>query len=200
MREAIFKHGTWSKLSALPNRSFVCGFCSHRVSSIVGYSKNAQRDGSGQIIGALHICPNCTGPNYFFADSRFPSPALGNEVNNVPADLYELYQEARRCTGEGCYTAAVLICRKMLMNIAVTQGADEGKAFIHYVSFLADNGYVPPNGRHWVDHIRKKGNEATHEIAIMKEEDAKDLIVFIEMLLRFIYEFPAMVPNPPAGN
>ena len=42
--------------------------------------------------------------------------------------------------------------------------------------------------------IVKKGNEATHEIAVMGEQDAKELISFIEMLLRFIYEFPSMVP------
>jgi len=82
----------------------------------------------------------------------------------------------------------------MLMNIAVQQGATEGLKFIEYVSYLADKGFVPPNGKHWVDHIRKKGNEATHEIAIMVEQDAKDLISFIEMLLRFIYEFPSMIP------
>lgn len=41
----------------------------------------------------------------------------------------------------------------------------------------------------------KKGNEATHEIVLMKKEDALDLIAFSEMLLKFIYEFPARVPT-----
>ena len=41
---------------------------------------------------------------------------------------------------------------------------------------------------------RKKGNEATHEIAIMNQPDAKELLSFVEMLLRFIYEFPSMIP------
>jgi hypothetical protein len=84
----------------------------------------------------------------------------------------------------------------MLMNIAVHQGAKEGLKFIEYVNYLSDNGFIPPNGKHWVDHIRKKGNEATHEIALMKETDAKELLVFTEMLLKFIYEFPSMVASP----
>lgn len=83
------------------------------------------------------------------------------------------------------------------MNVAVQQGAKENLKFIEYVNYIADQGYVPPNGKHWVDHIRKKGNEATHEIAVMGEADARELIVFIEMLLRFIYEFPSMIPSPP---
>jgi len=82
------------------------------------------------------------------------------------------------------------------MHIAVQQKAEPGKSFIHYVEFLADNGYVPSNGKGWVDHIRKKGNEANHEIVLMKKEDAIELISFAEMLLKFIYEFPARVPTP----
>ena len=89
-----------------------------------------------------------------------------------------------------------MLCRKMLMNIAVTEGADEGLKFIEYIDYLSNLGFIPPKGRHWVDHIRKKGNEATHEIALMQEQDAKDLIVFTEMLLKFIYEFPSLVTPP----
>ena len=84
----------------------------------------------------------------------------------------------------------------MLMNIAVAQGAGEGLKFIEYVEYLAANGFIPPNGRAWVDHIRRKGNEATHEIALMKKVDAEELIAFVEMLLKFVYEFPARVPGP----
>ncbi|WP_185057827.1 DUF4145 domain-containing protein [Pseudomonas fluorescens] len=125
---------------------------------------------------------------------RYPMPSLGSAVQHVPLELYSLYEEARRATSQNCFTAAVLLCRKMLMNIAVQQGADEGLKFIEYVEVLSEMGFVPPNGKHWVDHIRRKGNEATHEIAVMAEQDARDLISFIEMLLRFIYEFPSMIP------
>ena len=84
------------------------------------------------------------------------------------------------------------------MNIAVQQGAKEGLKFIEYVDHLAATGFIPPNGRGWVDHIRRKGNEATHEIALMSQADAEELIAFTEMLLKFIYEFPARVPPAPA--
>jgi hypothetical protein len=82
------------------------------------------------------------------------------------------------------------------MNIAVAQNAPEGKHFIEYVEYLSDQGYVPPHGKGWVDHIRKKGNEATHEIVVMSQADAEELISFIEMLLKFIYEFPGKIPQP----
>lgn len=79
------------------------------------------------------------------------------------------------------------------MNIAVANGAHEGLKFIQYVDYLAEKGFVPPNGKEWVDHIRCKGNEATHEIKIMNRSDAEELIGFLEMLLKFIYEFPARI-------
>lgn len=82
------------------------------------------------------------------------------------------------------------------MNIAVALSAKEGLKFIEYVEFLSGKGYIPPNGKHWVDHIRVKGNEATHEIALMTLPEASDLLTFTEMLLRFIYEFPTMIPPP----
>ena len=81
------------------------------------------------------------------------------------------------------------------MNIAVSKGAGEGKKFTEYVDYLNGKGYIPPNGKAWVDYVRKKGNEATHEIKIMASEDAEELITFIEMLLRFIYEFPSIIKN-----
>lgn len=186
----------WHQTQTIPNKAFVCGFCSTKVSSIKGYKLGAHGDGSGQLLGAIYICANCGGPSFFAPDgSCYPAKALGNAVQHVPEDLNKLYEEARRASAQNCYTGAVLICRKMLMNIAVHQGAKEDLKFIEYVNFLAEQGFVPPNGKHWVDHIRKKGNEATHEIKIMKEQDAHDLIAFLEMLLRFIYEFPNMIPK-----
>lgn len=77
------------------------------------------------------------------------------------------------------------------MNIAVSQGAEEGISFKQYVEYLSENHYTPPGSDEWVHHIRTKGNEATHEISIMEKDDAEELITFIEMLLKFIYEFPS---------
>lgn len=79
------------------------------------------------------------------------------------------------------------------MHIAVDQGADPGKNFIQYVEYLSAAGYVPPNGKEWVDEIRTRSNEANHEIVLMSESDAIQLLDFVEMLLKFIYEFPSRI-------
>lgn len=76
------------------------------------------------------------------------------------------------------------------MNIAVSQGDEEGKSFVSYINFLKDKGFVPPNSDEWVDYIRKQGNEATHQIVPKDFTDSKNLIDFVEMILVFLYDFP----------
>lgn len=190
----------WRQPQPIDVRSFKCGYCGNIVSSDRGLKLGVNHDGSGAQVGGAYICPSCGGMTFFppRGNEYYPQPMLGRPVGHLPQDLAALYEEARKCTSQQCHTGAVLLCRKMLMNIAVAQGAPPGQTFLEYVNYLVAQGFVPPNGRHWVDHIRRRGNEATHEISLMSAQDATELLTFTEMLLRFIYEFPQMVPQPPA--
>lgn len=186
----------WNHPVEVAPKRYTCGYCNTLVGPNRGY-QGVARDVSGNSVGSptIFVCSNCGQPTYFDLDGRqYPGVAYGHAVGSLPTDVDSLYEEARRAYSGKAYTAAVLACRKILMNVAVAQGAKEGEQFIVYVEYLADNGYVPPNGKGWVDHIRKKGNEATHEIALMTATDAEELISFVEMLLKFVYEFPARVP------
>jgi hypothetical protein len=179
----------WNNESQIESFRFQCGFCGNIVANDKGFF-----DKTG--LYRIYLCPHCQKPSFFDqAKNQTPGVAPGNDVSHLPKELEAIYNEARRSVSVNAYTAAVLACRKLLMHVAVQQKAEPGKAFIYYVEFLANNGYVPPNGKGWVDHIRKKGNEATHEIVLMKKEDAVELISFAEMLLKFIYEFPACIPT-----
>ena len=144
------------------------------------------------------MCSYCGSPTYFDVQgNQFPGAPFGNPVASVPADVGALYSEARKCMVVNSFTSAVLTCRKLLMHIAVEKGAAAGETFMEYVEYLSQKGYIPPDGKGWVDYIRTKGNEANHEIKIMESVDAADLITFSEMLLKFVYEFPAKVKPPP---
>jgi hypothetical protein len=176
----------WNNPATIQPLRFVCGFCSSIVASDKGFFSDSHTQ--------IYICPNCSKPSYFWNNCQIPGAIPGNEVEHLPDEINMLYREARRCVSVNSYTAAVLACRKLLMHIAVAQGAKAGDSFLNYVEYLADKGYVPPNGRVWVDHIRNKGNEANHEIMLMAQSDAEELISFLEMLLKFIYEFPNKIP------
>jgi hypothetical protein len=42
------------------------------------------------------------------------------------------------------FTGSVICCRKLLMHIAVSEGAEVNKSFAYYVRYLADKGHIPP--------------------------------------------------------
>ena len=124
----------------------------------------------------------------------------GDEVNSVPDEIDSIYQEARACTGVGAFTSAVLACRKLLMHIAIDKGSPQEKRFATYVEYLSDRNYITPDGKGWVEYIRKMSTEADRDMVKIGQKDALDLISFIEMLLRLIYEFPSRLPTPEPGE
>lgn len=182
----------WQNSGNIESKRYRCGHCDNNVATNVGYFARSER---GEHRGEIYICHFCGRPTFFDnTGDQVPGASFGNDVKHVDdASVKQLYDEARQCISVNASTASVLSCRKLLMNIAVSKGADEGKNFIEYVEYLADKNFIPPDARDWVDHIRQKGNEATHEIAIRTREEAEEIISFIEMLLKIIYEFPANV-------
>jgi len=196
--------GSWSPVTT--THAFQCGFCGNKIATDKGWIFTAQRMTrpgymENVIVATIELCPLCHRPTFFEdGQAQIPGVPIGESVPHVPNNVSALYDEARRCTASNSFTAAVLATRKLLMHIAVDLGAPQNKNFVEYIEYLANSGYVPPNGKGWVDHIRKKGNEANHEIVQMNAADARDLIAFAEMLLRFIYEFPKRVPVAPSSK
>jgi hypothetical protein len=186
----------WNKPATLLSGRFTCGFCGWSVASTSGYETSFPAPPKNEL-HRIYLCPNCTKPTYFDGQSQVPGVAPGSGVAHLPGDIKALYRETRQAIAAGCPTASVLASRKLLMHVAVSKGATENISFLDYVNYLAEKGYVPPDGRGWVDHIRAKGNEANHEIVLMSSDDASELVTFAEMLLKFIYEFPKRVPPKP---
>jgi hypothetical protein len=186
----------WKKSENISSHQFTCGYCGNPIASDVGWEAHNRQ---GHIAAHILICHFCTKPTFIDNDNKqYPGAIFGDTVSGIGDEsVLLLYEEARRTMSVSSYTAAVLACRKLLMHIAVQKGAAVGETFVSYVQFLADHHYIPPDAVSWVDHIREKGNEANHEISIMKKEDAETLLSFIAMLLKVIYEFPARI-KPPA--
>jgi|GEM_PF-199320 len=195
----------WTGLVTVPSHEYFCGYCQTLLSSASGYNgRILLSPGSGPVERALiYICHKCYRPTFFDPTSHTQTPgvAFGDSVSNITdKDVASLYEEARQCMKASAYTAAVLSSRKLLMHIAVSKGASADQTFAAYVKYLIEQHYVPPGSEQWVDHIRKKGNEANHEIRIMSKEEAEILITFSGMLLKLLYEFPVKLQtaiNPP---
>lgn len=190
--------GSWDRtISEIRGVEYNCGFCGIIVGPSMRYTCSGLKrigGGNSKIVkyAAIAICPNCNKPTYLSEDltEHVPGPLISNSLQHLPKEIESLYDEARNCISVNAYTSSVLSCRKLLMNVSVTKGAPIGKKFIEYVTFLDENHFTPPDSKEWVDHIRKTGNEATHDIPSIEKDDAIELLEFTEMLLRFVYELP----------
>ncbi len=178
----------WIGVGVYSSMSYVCGYCGNKVAPDQGYGARHKNTGAYRYI---FICPNCAQPTYF-ADGgkQTPSVRIGNDVADITdSGVSVLYNQARDCISVGAYTASTLLCRKILMNLAVQYGAEAGKSFIEYIDYLDNAGHIPPNGKAWVDRNRAKGNEVAHEIRLIEENEALQIIKFTELFLKFSYEF-----------
>lgn len=131
-------------------------------------------------------------PTFIYYDIQIPGARFGSSVNSVPKEVNDVYEEARSCYATNAFTGTVLLCRKLLMHVAVDLGAKDNLRFIEYVNYLNDHHYVSIKSDKWIDQIRKYGNEATHEIQVNTQQDAQMILKFCEMLLKMNYEYPAI--------
>lgn len=162
--------------------TYTCGHCNTNVCGIV-----VAKYYYGHTVNWV-LCTNC-GYGSAVNDGRlFPEASFGPVIGGLPEPIREAYEEARNCMSVGAYTASELICRNVLMYVAVQKGAKEGESFSSYLSFLAQEGYVTPPMRKWVDLIRENGNKSAHDLEQPDRTRAESTVSFTAELLRLTYE------------
>jgi hypothetical protein len=159
---------------------FTCGHCGTKVSgAVIGIH-------AGRVQWLL--CPNCLAGSVSNSGIISPSALFGPEIQGLPDDVKVAYNEAQRCMSVNALTACELICRKILMHVAVEKGAKEGINFADYLTHLGNQGYITPPMKGWVDLIRQHGNKATHVLDAPDQKRAESTLMFTAELLRLIYE------------
>jgi hypothetical protein len=165
--------------------SYICGHCNTKVSGAVvcGYYEDEEPP-----IKWL-LCPNCGNGSVLAKDGNvYPGVPFGPNIEGLPEDVLEAYKEARNCMTVNAFTSCELMCRKILMHVAVEKGAKEGDTFATYLSYLEEQGFVTPPMKGWVDLIRRHGNKATHSLESPDKKRAESTLMFTAELLRLIYE------------
>ena len=168
--------------------SYRCGHCDTKVSgAVVAYYVWGDTARNQYVVQWVQ-CPECALGSTLINGTSFPGSSFGPVLEGLPAEVAEAYEEARRCMMVDAHTAAELICRKVLMHVAVEKGAKEGESFADYLSHLEQQGYVTPPMKKWVDAIRKNGNESTHKLSSPSKQRAESTVMFTAELLRLTYE------------
>jgi hypothetical protein len=132
----------------------------------------------------------------------YPGVAFGVKLEGLPGEVEMAYTEARNCMSVDAYGACELVCRKILMCVAVEKGATEGESFSSYLSYLGEKGFITDAMMGWVEIIRENGNKAAHKIEQVDKKRAESTIMFTAELLRIVYEmeFMAKMYGKAAGK
>jgi hypothetical protein len=108
----------------------------------------------------------------------FPGVPFGPALEGLPEDVNEAYEEARRCFSVNAFTASEVLCRKILMHVAVDKGAKEGATVASYIDYLTSQGYVTPPMLDWVKLIKDHGNEVNHRLKFSGRSRAEGTLYF----------------------
>jgi Domain of unknown function (DUF4145) len=165
--------------------SWICGYCGQGV-SVVGPTWG------GFDVRALYLCPMCEEPSVVAADGHLSPPTKAfPPVKHLQTDVEAAWDESVAAFGNGAYTAAEMMCRKILMHIAVdVAGSAPGKKFAEYISDLEGSGYIITGLTPRIDDIRTRGNAANHELPSSTEEEARRTLAVTRYLLVSVYELP----------
>ena len=158
-----------------------CGLCGKEVAFVV-----VAQHATLQI--QWLACPRCKHGSVLTGDKIYPRRIVGENVQGLPETINSAYIEARRTISANCYTACEMMCRKILMNVAVDKGAPKGKSFAEYIDYMVDAGHITSVMEPWVKKIKDNGNDATHEIHPPDLKRAESTLKFTLSLLRNVYE------------
>lgn len=181
-------HRAVSRYDGSTSDAWVGYQCAHCGQSVSGAVVAAHIDPHARHVRWTQ-CPNCGEPSAIDSSGAIhPGARYGPVLEGLPEEVARAYDEARACMSVGAFGAAELVCRRILMHVAVDRGASAGESFAAYVDHLADEGYVTPPMRSWVDLIRQHGNQATHDITPVDRRRAEGTVQFTAQLLRSVYE------------
>jgi hypothetical protein len=112
----------------------------------------------------------------------------GKLLNCEDDDLKKLFDDFNTCLQIGLTSPAVLVARKILMHLAVSEtNCDTNLKFVDYINELDKSGIL---GKKWKDKLellRRLGNEENHEIKIASIDDADLVNEIIVGLIDNIY-------------
>ncbi len=182
-----FKGASWDGVVILDSKSFICWNCGEKIASQLAYYTN---DGLGRRHSHIYICHHCNAPVIVDnANREVLAPLPGKEIKKLPRNINDVYEEVRKCMQSGSFTGAIMLMRKVIMNVAVHEGAKKNLGFAEYVDYLCENNIVPKKSKSKADSVRGLGNIANHEIETRTKEEAQNCFEFVELLLKVNYEF-----------
>ncbi len=121
----------------------------------------------------------------------FQGMELSSDVSEV---IQKILQEAKITFSAQCYRASAVMSRRTLEAITVDKGESDG-VLAKRIQNLISKGILDKNLGDWATEIRLIGNTGAHfdPINDVEKEDANQIILFIEELIKYLYFMPAEI-------
>jgi hypothetical protein len=142
----------------------------------------------------IGICNGCGQPCLVLNKGEviYPSPSPAPTDSNIPKELAQDLDEAKKCFSIDCYRACAVMARRCIQNACLKKGA-AAKDLVGQISELAQKGIITKDIEEWATVVRWVGNDAAHPGKDdVKEEDAKDCLELAEQFLHVIFVTPAV--------
>lgn len=119
------------------------------------------------------------------------------DVDGLPDNIAQVYHEARKAVSVQMYTSCEMLCRKILVNVAVDKGAKKKDTWNHKkcIKYLVKKGYI--TGFTGVaNYIRLTGDQSTHKIGSPSRERARQTVKFTASVLKHVYDAEREIMKP----
>jgi hypothetical protein len=180
-------------------------------SSIINRSNGVNEHGLIDRVTSM-VCRNCNQPIIVIEEEYIgEKPKLKNKeggfikyvghfwwpLENVkvndkyPLNIRKVFSEAIICFYSNCFSASAVMSRRTIEAIAKDKGFSEGN-LIDKIKSMKEKGVLQQALADWANEVRLIGNQGAHFDPINKveEADAKQIIEFIEELIKYIYILP----------
>lgn len=152
-----------------------------------------------------YLCSACRKPSVLVDGVIEPSSRPLRTPKGLPTTDRTIWEEARSCLGVHAYSATVMLCRKLLLHVAVEKGLppknrqNRAPSYMDAVKHLESSGVITADMREWVDQIKDIGNDANHELTPITMGHADDVATFTEQLLVLAYEMRTLRAGPASA-
>jgi len=118
-------------------------------------------------------------------------------LDNWPDDVQRFWSQAHESLGIKNWDAAAVMARSAVQATMRDKGA-VGKELYGEIEDLAAKGSLPPLMKEWSHEVRVLGNESAHPkpgTPPPTQEDARDIVQFLDSLLLYLYEYPKRISD-----
>jgi hypothetical protein len=182
-----------------------CGHCGRAVGAEIVYDSVMWGNVKGSTYvpqtsaGLWLLCPYCGEGSVRARNSGmiYPAPRPGKTLEHSPVEVVRAWEEARSAYSVGAYAAAELMCRKILMHVAVAKRlVKAGQPFVSCMNALQSAGYITTGLEEVVDQMRDRGNVANHDLPASSEQESQVTLMITRHLMEALYELPGMAAPP----